>query len=253
MDKKKVAVVFQQSQVPFAEGKTIGVYKDDQDKIWFHGPDVARLLDYRPQDMYRMIDNENKGAHIVHGVNHGASQSCVSLSEAGFYQVALSSRTELGRKLMTFVCNELLPTIRKTGAYLSDSLTPEQVKRVVENQIVDKCIRASRGERVVIGNLVKAILENNTIDSIRKDIFPYILKKLADSRVHRVKEVFFDRASETIAAWGDQKFLESKGKVDVYNHIGLLYLLKETEESKSNFLSASRSQTVRRLVNSKKK
>lgn len=249
MDKKK-AVVFTQSQVPFAEGRTIGIYKDDQDRIWFHGPDVARLLEYKlPSDMYRMLDSGSKTLHYVQGLT---SQS-VSLTESGFYRVAFGSQSKIAEKLVNFVCEEVLPSIRKTGAYLSENMTPEQVKRVVENQIVDKCIRASRGERVVIGNLVKAILENNTIDNIRKDIFPYILKKLADSRVHRVKEVFFDRASETIAAWGDQKFLESKGKVDVYNHIGLLYLLKETEESKSNFLSASRSQTVRRLVDSKKK
>ena len=51
-------------------------------KIWFNGPDVARLLEYRsPSDMYRMVDNENKGAHIVQGVNHGVNQSCVSLSD----------------------------------------------------------------------------------------------------------------------------------------------------------------------------
>lgn len=250
MDKKKVVVVFQQSPVPFSEGKTIGIYKDDQDRVWFHGPDVARLLGYdSPHHMYRMIDTKNKGSHYVAGVN----QECTSLSEAGFYRAAFSSKSPFAEKLVEFVCEELLPSVRKTGAYLSENMTPEQVKRVVENQIVDKCIRASRGERVVIGNLVKAILENNTVDNIRKDIFPYILKKLADSRVHRVKEVFFDRASETIAAWGDQKFMESKGKVDVYNHIGLLYLLKETEESKSNFLSASRSQTVRRLVDANKK
>lgn len=40
MDKKKVAVVFSPSNVPFAPGKTIGVYKDANDKIWFHGPDA---------------------------------------------------------------------------------------------------------------------------------------------------------------------------------------------------------------------
>lgn len=67
MDKKKLPVVFSPSNVPFAPGETIGVYKDASDRIWFHGPDVARLLGYQPMHMYRMVDKENKGVHIVEG------------------------------------------------------------------------------------------------------------------------------------------------------------------------------------------
>lgn len=255
MSKKKQTTVkntieFTQSSVPFGEGKTIGIYKDDTDKIWFHGPDVARLLEYSsPSDMYRMIDDDNQTLHNVQGLKTQAK----SISEAGFYQVALLSRTEMGKKLFRFVCEDLLPSIRKTGAYLSDTMTPEQVNRVTEDQIVFKCIQAARGKRVAIGNLVKALLEKHEVATIRKDIFPYILRKLTESQVYRVKEVFFDRASESIADWGNARFIASGGKLDVCDHISLLYLLKETEEKKSTFLTASRSQTVRQLKNKAKK
>ena len=68
-------ITFTPSKVPFGDGKMIGIYKDEStDKIWFHGPDVARLLEYsKPSDMYRMVDDENKGAHIVQGVNNGSN------------------------------------------------------------------------------------------------------------------------------------------------------------------------------------
>lgn len=242
---KKEVITFTQTQVPFFEGKSIGLWVDKpKDQIWFHGPDVARLLEYdRPDNMYRMVDAENKTPHNVRGLKTQA----ISLSESGFYQVALLSRTESGKKLMNWVCSTLLPSIRKTGAYLSDTMTPEQINRVTEDQIVEKCIGAARGKRVVIGNLVKALLEKNEIGAIRKDIFPYILQKLTESQVYRVKEVFFDRASEAISDWGNQRFISSGGKLDVCDHISLLYLLKETEEKKSTFLTASRSQTVRQL------
>ena len=255
MSKKKQTTVkntieFTQSSVPFGEGKTIGIYVDEHEKIWFHGPDVARLLEYSsPSDMYRMIDDENKTPHNVQGLKTQAK----SISEAGFYQVALLSRTEMGKKLFRFVCEDLLPSIRKTGAYLSDTMTPEQVNRVTEDQIVFKCIQAARGKRVAIGNLVKALLEKHEVATIRKDIFPYILRKLTESQVYRVKEVFFDRASESIADWGNARFIASGSKLDVCDHISLLYLLKETEEKKSTFLTASRSQTVRQLKNKAKK
>lgn len=241
----KEVIQFTQANVPFFEGKTIGLWIDKStEQIWFHGPDVARLLAYdSPHHMYRMVDDENKTPHNVAGLKSPA----ISISEAGFYQVALLSRTENGKKLMNWVCSVLLPSIRKTGAYLSDTMTPEQVSRVVEDQIVEKCIGAARGKRVVIGNLVKALLEKHEIGTIRKDIFPYILRKMSESQVYRVKEIFFDRATEAISDWGNQRFIASGGKLDVCDHINLLYLLKETEEKKSTFLTASRSQTVRQL------
>lgn len=103
MSKKVIA--FTQSKVPFAADKTLGVYRDENDKIWFHGPDVARLLVYKnPTEMYRMVDAENKGVHIVQGVNRGVNQECVSISEAGFYQVVMLSRTDFGKRLMKLVC-----------------------------------------------------------------------------------------------------------------------------------------------------
>ena len=58
-----------------------------------NGPDVARLLGQRPCDMYRMIDSENIHTHNVR-MNSGVMRECVSLSEAGFYQVVMLSRTE---------------------------------------------------------------------------------------------------------------------------------------------------------------
>lgn len=250
----KEVIQFTQANVPFFEGKTIGLWIDKStEQIWFHGPDVARLLGYdHTPHMYRMIDDENKTVHNVDGLKAPA----ISISEAGFYQVALLSRTENGKKLMNWVCSVLLPSIRKTGAYLSDNLTSEQVKRVVEDQIVEKCIQASRGRTVRIGGLIKALLDTRSVDSMRKDIFPYILQKLTESQAYRVKEVFFERATESIADWGNDKFIASGGKLDILDHMGLLYLLKETEEKKSTFLAASRSQTVRQLKNkqtSKKK
>ena len=103
------------------------------EKIWFHGPDVARLLEYsRPSDMYELISVENKGRAKCRTL--GGMQEITILEEAGFYEVAVRSKTEIGSKLMKFVCSELLPSIRKTGAYLSDTMTPEQVNRVTKYQ-----------------------------------------------------------------------------------------------------------------------
>lgn len=239
------AVTFKQSPVPFAEGRTIGVYQDAKDQIWFHGPDVARLLEYKLSgDMYRMVDAENKAMHNVHGLK---SQS-ISISEAGFYQVALSSRTDLGKKLMNWVCSELLPSIRRTGSYLSDTMTTQQIVHVVEDQIVDRCCSAARGNHKRVGHLVKALLEKNDASAMRKTIIPYIINSLTQKSVKGAKEVFFQRSVEAIEDWGTDKYIANGKVLDMPEHFALLYLLRDLAEGRGDFLAASKAQTVRRLV-----
>ena len=243
---KKEAITFIQSPVPFATGKTIGIFKDDSDQIWFHGPDVARLLDYAsPSDMYRMVDDENKGAHIVQGVNHGKNQQCISLSEAGFYQVALSSRTELGKKLMNWVCSELLPTVRKTGSYISDTATVQDVKYIVEKQVIEKCIRRARGEYVKISPMIEKLLELNSLETMRKSVLPYLNEELTTKAVKGAKDIMFDSVADTVKKWGNERFLAKK--LDMPDQYMVMTLLKECEEKRGIYLKSSRSQRVRRL------
>ena len=247
MSKNNNVIVFAQSPVPFAEGKTIGIFKDAEDKIWFHGPDVARLLEYhRPSDMFDLVSTENKGRAKVRTL--GGIQEMTIMSEAGFYEVAISSRTDLGKKLMSFVCNELLPSIRRTGAYLSDTMTTQQIVNVVEDQIVDRCVSAARGNHKRVGHLVKALLEKNDASAMRKVVIPYIVSALTVKGVKGAKEIFFQRSVEAIEDWGNGKYLTQGSKLDIPEHMALLYLLRDLAEGRGDFLAASKAQTVRRLV-----
>lgn len=245
---KDNVITFTQSKVPFVQDKTIGIFKDSEDKIWFHGPDVARLLDYdRPMNMYRMVDDENKGTHIVSGVNNGKNQECVSLTEAGFYQVAMLSRTETGKKLMTFVCSELLPSIRRTGGYISDNMSVEQLSHFIEDQIIEKCINVKKGKHVRIGNLVKTLMNQNDIATMKKKVLPYINQKLTESNVKGVKDVFFQRTSEAIEGWIEDNAKLTGKAFDVTEHVSAIMLLKDFTDNKCNYIQTSKGQTVRRM------
>lgn len=249
MSKKKEqnAITFTQQPVPFGEGKTLGIYKDEMDRIWFHGPDVARLLNYdRADNMYRMLDDENKGTHNVRGVNKGVNQQCVSISEAGFYQVVMLSRTECGKKLMKLVCEEILPSVRNTGTYISDTATVEDVKYAVENQLVNKCIRRARGETVKIPPMIEKLLELNSLETMRKTVLPYLNETLTEKAVKGAKDIMFDAVADTVKKWGNEKFLARK--LDMPDQYMVMALLKECEEKRGIYLKSSRSQRVRRLI-----
>lgn len=58
----------------------------------------------------------------------GFIQNTVVVHEAAFTFLVSRFRTELGKKLNRYIHVELLPTIRKTGGYISKGATKEQLK-----------------------------------------------------------------------------------------------------------------------------
>lgn len=246
MDKKKISFV--QSPVPFAPGKTIGVYKDENDKIWFHGPDVARLLGYdSPHHMYRMLDDGNMTRHIVAGL---AAQA-VSISEAGFYQVVLLSRTEFGKKLMKFVCEDLLPSIRQNGTFIAPTATAEQIKLAVENQIVMCARKLALGKKLPRKDSLQAhckqLFCSKGYLEIKNESVSYIREQLRNAPKGSQDYLF---KALRVAANEHMAGRIAEGSMDMEKHFGAQLLLLEIADNKADYLNRSR---AKRLVDANKK
>lgn len=52
----------------------------------------------------------------------GRSQQVSTVNESGLYDVIFQSRKPEAKRFRRWVTNEVLPAIRKTGAYISDSI-----------------------------------------------------------------------------------------------------------------------------------
>lgn len=91
---------------------------------WFVGKDVATALGYaNPRDaLTRHVDDEDKGESRIttpYGV-----QNFVVINEAGLYALIFGSQLEAAKKFKHWVTHEVLPSIRKTGAYFANDTTP---------------------------------------------------------------------------------------------------------------------------------
>ena len=88
---------------------------------WFIAADVCRALDYKnvSQTVGDNLDDDEKG--ISAGYTLGGEQQLVIISESGLYALVLRSRKPEARKFAKWVTSEVLPSIRKTGSYMSDS------------------------------------------------------------------------------------------------------------------------------------
>lgn len=95
---------------------------------WFVGKDVAISLGYsNPQKALRdHVDEEDKTVNESFTVN---GTSPILISESGLYSLILSSKLPSAQRFKRWVTSEVLPSIRKHGAYVTPSKLNELLCR----------------------------------------------------------------------------------------------------------------------------
>lgn len=86
---------------------------------YFVGKDVASILGYsNPQKAIRdHVDEEDKTLNELFTVN---GTKGILINESGLYSLILSSKLPNAKKFKRWVTSEILPSIRKHGAYMTD-------------------------------------------------------------------------------------------------------------------------------------
>ena len=88
---------------------------------WFVGKDVASVLGYKDtvNALKAHIDEDEKAGWQI-TTQFGVKETTI-INESGLYSLILSSKLPTAKKFKHWVTSEVLPTIRKHGAYM----TPE--------------------------------------------------------------------------------------------------------------------------------
>ena len=87
---------------------------------WFVGKDIAEVLGYsNPRKaMGDHVDDEDKG--VTKCDTLGGQQNLVIINESGLYSLILGSKLPTAKKFKHWVTSEVLPAIRRHGAYMTD-------------------------------------------------------------------------------------------------------------------------------------
>lgn len=91
----------------------------------FVGKDVAEILGYKrtADAIASHVDSEDKGVGEIE--TPGGVQKLVVINESGLYSLVLSSKLPSAKKFKRWVTTDVLPDIRKHGAYLSNEKIEE--------------------------------------------------------------------------------------------------------------------------------
>ena len=88
---------------------------------WFVAKDISDALGYRmASDMTRRIDSDDKGTHLTS--TPSGNQNMSIINESGLYTAILSSKLESAKRFKHWVTSEVLPSIRKHGAYMTNEV-----------------------------------------------------------------------------------------------------------------------------------
>ena len=102
---------------------------DRDGEPWCVAKDVCAVLEIAKVDSaIRSLDEDEKDAHSMSTL--GGVQEMSIVSEAGLYSLVLRSRKPEAKAFKRWVTHEVLPSIRKTGAYVAPNLSMEQISAV---------------------------------------------------------------------------------------------------------------------------
>jgi len=123
-------------------------------EIYFVGKDVATILGYqRTADAIAAhVDDEDKLTRQF--TDSGQAREMVVINESGLYSLILSSKLPKAKEFKHWVTSEVLPSIRKHGAYM----TPATLDKIADNpDLLIKLaqnLKAERAKRIAAENLI---------------------------------------------------------------------------------------------------
>lgn len=149
-------------------------------KTYFVGKDVADSLGYTntSKAIRDHVDAEDKLTERI--VLSGQNREVIFINESGLYSLILSSKLESAKRFKRWVTSEVLPSIRKSGGYITgqEQMTDSelmakallvaqkqinernaQIERMKPKEIFADAVAASHTS-ILIGELAKLLKQN---------------------------------------------------------------------------------------------
>lgn len=198
----------------FGEIRTIEI----DGKPYFVGTDVAKALGYsNPRDA---VSRHCKGVVKRDTPTSSGIQSMSYINEGDLYRLIMKSKLPSAEKFESWVMDEVLPTIRKTGSYQKPLTTVEQIQ-VIATGFLDHEERLNRLENTMtidyaqqesIRDLVSSVViahlggkESNAYREIGKKVFAECNRDIktyfAVNARNNIPKLRFEESMEYVRNW----------------------------------------------------
>lgn len=164
------------------------------DELWFIGKEVANALGYKDlKNAVKAHVNAEDRKLLLRGQNTPLeipNRGLTIINESGLYSLILSSKLPSAKEFKHWVTSEVLPSIRKNGAYIrnQENMTPAEI--VARGLIAAQKIIKERDKEIAqlnnrCGRLTQTVAEKqDVINAISRNV-PAPTKRMMLNRVMR--------------------------------------------------------------------
>jgi prophage antirepressor-like protein len=127
---------------------------------WFIVKDVCNVLGIKKyRDAISRLDDDERGSLVVDTL--GGEQEMSVINESGLYSLIFKSRKKKAKAFRKWVTSEVLPAIRKTGAYIAPNADLVNIIESLQSQLNDKVEKLHSKEKEALQ--YKQLLETTEI------------------------------------------------------------------------------------------
>lgn len=211
-----------------------------EDEPWFVGKDVAELLGYeKPRNALATHVDEDDALKWGITDSLGREQETTVINESGLYSLVLSSKLPTAKKFKRWITGEVLPSIRKHGAYM----TPETLEAAILNPdtMIQLCtaLKEEQDKRKVLEVANSALTVDNQIMKPKADYFDELVDRNLLTNFREAAKQLSVPPKKFVTFLLDHKYIyrDKKGKLQPYQQYveSGLFNLKECVNEKTGW------------------
>ncbi len=216
----------------FGEIRTI----EEDGKVLFCGSDVARALGYN--EPHKAVARHCKGGMKRPILTNGGEQEMSFIPESDLYRLVFSSKLPTAEKFTDWVTAEVLPSIRKHGAYM----TPETLEAAILNPdtMIKLCtaLKDEQDKRKALEAANSALTVEKQIMQPKAEYFDELVDRNLNTGIRETAKELEIKEKSFVAFLLDKRYLyrDKKGKLQPYaQYANDLFVLKECYNEKTQW------------------
>lgn len=216
----------------FGEIRTI----EEDGRVLFCGSDVAKALGYN--EPHKAVARHCKGGMKRPILTNGGEQEMSFIPESDLYRLVFSSKLPTAEKFTDWVTAEVLPSIRKHGAYM----TPETLEAAILNPdtMIKLCtaLKDEQDKRKALEAANSALTVEKQIMQPKAEYFDELVDRNLNTGIRETAKELEIKEKSFVAFLLDKRYLyrDKKGKLQPYaQYANDLFVLKECYNEKTQW------------------
>lgn len=210
------------------------------DEPWFVVADIAKVLGAsNSRSLAQMVDEEDKGKQSLH-----SGSDATIVNESGLYTILLRSNNPQAKPLRRWVTSEVLPTIRKHGAYMTDSKLEEALLNPDTLINLATQLKHEREEKAQLRALNSTLAVENQIMQPKAQYFDDLVERNLLTNFRDTAKMLKIKQTQFIDWLLDRKYIYRDKKSKLMPYAQYNETLFEIKESKGATSAWKGSQTL---------